>query len=134
MISKWAGLKVRIFLGLCQKAGTIDAVTLAHCFFRWQGLAQECHHSADFDKEADHYEFCFFEDFRNGRIPEEDLRDVLEYYKAGRAKPSKYREIHIVEARLEIAKSLRTLQGAVACSAPSKPPMPAKRKAKKKKR
>ena len=75
-----------------------------------------------------------FEDFRYGRIPEENLRDVFDYYKTGRARPSKYREIHIVEARLEIAKSLRTLRGAVACSAPSKPTMPAKRKAKKMKR
>ena len=48
--------RVRIFLGLCQKEGTTDAVTLAHCFFRWQRFAQKCHHSADFDKEADHYE------------------------------------------------------------------------------
>ena len=71
-----------------------------------------------FTEEADYNEKHFLEDFQNGRISEEDLREVLDYYREGRielgTRPSKIREIHIVEARLEIAKSLRLLQGAVA--------------------
>ena len=78
-------------------------------------------HDFDFDKEADGVEQICFEDLRNGRISEEELRECFEYYDDGpRTRPSKYREIHIVEARLEIAKSLRALQGAVAKSAPCK--------------
>ena len=89
-------------------------------------------HDFDFDKEADDIEQIYFEDFRSLRISEEELREVFEYYDDGpRTRPSKYREIHIVEARLEIAKSLRALQGAVAKSAPCKP---SKNKKEKKKR
>ena len=113
---------------LCHKCALLQTV--------FDKEADDFDEEDDFDKVADQIEQCSFEDFRKGHISEEDLRETLEYYKTlgRRTRPSKYREIHIVEARLEIAKSLRALQGAVASSAPSKRTTPAKRKAMKKKR
>ena len=88
-----------------------------------------------FDEEADNDERDLFELFRNGYIPEEELREALEFYRAGRTRPSKFRVIDIVEARSKFERLLsKAIGGAVACSATSKPPMPARRKAKKKKR
>ena len=92
----------------------------------------------EFEEEADSHEQGSLEDLLSGHISEEVLRDALDYYRDGRielgTRPSKIREIHIVEARLEIAKSHRLLQGAVASSTPCKPTAPAARRAKNKKR
>ena len=63
------------------------------------------------DDKADKIEQYFLEGFRNGAIPEEELRQTLDYFRAGRTRPSKIREIDIVEARLEIARSLREAKG-----------------------
>ena len=77
-----------------------------------EGRRDEPGHLAErFDREADEFEVCFFDDFRKGVIQEEVLRDALDYFRAGRTRPSKIREIDIVEARLEIARSLRKAKG-----------------------
>ena len=65
----------------------------------------------EFDWEADNNEHYFFEGFRHDVIPEEELREAPDYYRAGRTRPSKFREIDIVEARLKIARSLREAIG-----------------------
>jgi len=55
--------------------------------------------------EANANEACFLDDFRKGKIQEEDLRDALEYYAAGRELkglgPSPIRESDIEAARLQ---------------------------------
>ena len=63
------------------------------------------------DDKADRYEHYAFEGFRNGAISEVELREALDLYRAGRTRPGKFREIDIVEARLEIARSLREAKG-----------------------
>ena len=66
-------------------------------------------------READSNDAAFFDDFRKGVIQEEELREVLGSCRELRALkglgPSNIREIDIVEARLETARSLRKAKG-----------------------